>query len=521
MSIQLKVNVSTVSGSRTTVVGTAATETLDDFIRGGAGSDFIDAGAGDDRVWAGAGDDIVIGGAGNDMLYGEKGQDFLFGGEGNDVLSGGDDGDHLFGGTGNDWLYGDSGDDVLDGGDGDDLNWGGSGNDTIDGGAGNDMLSGGSGNDRLTGGAGADRFEYWTNNAAKTVNFGAEFGRDTVTDFTSGTDKIDMRTIFERMSDADVAKVLAAADALVGNDGSYANTISIPGFTAKQSAAGVLTGTFETLGGDHYQFDLSAQIVNGVSTATVSIVNRDNAADTGMSIRLDNLADLKASDFLRETVKAVHGGDLADVMTGDSYGFGDKGVKLYGFGGDDTLTGTKNTDWLFGGNGLYGENGNDTLRGGDGNDQIWGGAGDDKLFGDAGNDLLYAGVGNDLLTGGAGKDTFVIGGSVSVDWARGTAAFNVDTGTKTITDFTIGQDTIRFADFIPDWNMRDAHLRQDFVANWFDQHASMDGSALVLSGDNNGSSTGGEWAIRIENGQSIFDDVHANAAHASSYFTFV
>lgn len=234
-----------------------------------------------------------------------------------------------------------------------------------------------------------------------------------------------------------------------------------------------------------------------------------------MSIRLDNLADLRASDFLRETVKTVDGGEAADIMTGDGYGFGDKGAKLYGFGGDDTLTGTKNADWLYGGNG------NDALHGADGNDQIWGGAGDDKLFGDAGNDFLYAGSGNDQLPGGSGRDTFVIGGSVSVDWVHGTAAFNVETGTKTITDFKVGDDTIRFADFIPHWNLRDARLRQEFVGNWFDEHAHMDGSTLVISGNNNGTASGGEWAIRIENGHSIFDDMHANAAHASSYFSFV
>ncbi|RBR03508.1 hypothetical protein FVER53590_28983 [Fusarium verticillioides] len=533
MSIQLNVNVVTVAGSVETVVGTALDSTQDDYIKGSTDADVIDAGAGNDRIWAGAGDDIVSGGKGDDILYGEKGNDYLFGGEGNDILRGGDDDDWLFGGDGNDYLYGDAGNDTIDGGDGNDLSWGGSGNDILNGGAGNDMLSGGSGNDRLTGGSGADRFEYWLNNAVKSVNFSSEFGKDAITDFTSGTDKIDMRTIFERMADADVAKVLNAADSLVGDDGSYAYNISLPGFSVKAGVANALTGEFTTLGGDHYRFDISAQIVNGVSSTVISVVNLDNKADTGMSVTLENVADITGSDFLRETVKVVHGDSGANEMHGDSYELGSKGAKLYGFGGDDTLHGTKNSDWLYGGDGtdqingadgndyLYGENGVDTLHGGDGNDQIWGGNGDDFLFGDAGNDLLYAGVGNDRLTGGGGKDTFIVGGSVNVDWAKGTAAFNVETGSKVITDFTVGEDKIRFADFIPDWNLQTSQLRQQFVSTWFDEHAKMHGTTLVISGDNNGTAAGGEWSLSIEGGQQIYDDVHANAAHASSYFSFV
>lgn len=531
MSIQLNVNVATVAGSTQTTVGTAPTATLDDFIRGSSGADVIDAGAGNDRVWAGAGDDVVLGGAGNDILYGEKGSDYLFGGEGNDILYGGDDNDYLFGGSGNDYLYGDAGNDAIDAGDGNDLTWGGSGDDTIDAGAGSDWLNGGSGNDRLTGGAGADYFQYWLNNAVKTVNFGAEFGKDTITDFTSGVDKLDLRTIFERMSDTDVSKVLAAADALVGDNGAYAYNLQLPGFSMKASAGNALTGQFATISGDTLSFELTAQIVNGVSSAAIKITNLSNPADTGMSISFENVADLKASDFLRETVKVVHGDACDNVMSG--YDFGDKGVKLYGFAGNDTMTGTKAGDYLYGGEGndvvdggkgndyLYGENGNDTLKGGEGNDQIWGGAGNDTLQGDAGNDILYAGTGNDILTGGDGKDTFIVGGSVSVDWQKGTAAFNVETGTKTITDFAAGQDIIRFADFIPDWNLQSAQLRQEFVSTWFSDHAAMNGSNLVISGDNNGAATGGEWAISIANGQAIYDDVTQHPSHYATYFAFV
>jgi Ca2+-binding RTX toxin-like protein len=47
------------------------------------------------------------------------------------------------------------------------------------GGSGNDLLTGGLGNDQLTGGAGRDKF---------SINTGT--GRDVITDYTSGEDKI-------------------------------------------------------------------------------------------------------------------------------------------------------------------------------------------------------------------------------------------------------------------------------------------------------------------------------------------
>ncbi|RZG65598.1 type I secretion C-terminal target domain-containing protein [Acinetobacter wuhouensis] len=56
---------------------------------------------------------------------------------------------------------------------------------------------------------------------------------------------------------------------------------------------------------------------------------------------------------------------------------------------------------------LYGYDGNDTLTGGSGNDILRGGKGNDTLNGGAGNDLLDGGAGNDKLIGGAGSDTAI------------------------------------------------------------------------------------------------------------------
>jgi Ca2+-binding RTX toxin-like protein len=62
---------------------------------------------------------------------------------------------------------------------------GNTGNNILNGLAGNDILIGGLGNDNLTGGLGADTFVFNT-----TLN--ATNNRDTITDFVSGTDKIEL-----------------------------------------------------------------------------------------------------------------------------------------------------------------------------------------------------------------------------------------------------------------------------------------------------------------------------------------
>jgi Ca2+-binding RTX toxin-like protein len=53
---------------------------------------------------------------------------------------------------------------------------------------------------------------------------------------------------------------------------------------------------------------------------------------------------------------------------------------------------------------MYGYNGDDVLSGGSGNDRIYGGSGNDVLSGNGGNDYLHGADGNDTYLGGAGWD---------------------------------------------------------------------------------------------------------------------
>ena len=214
-----------------------------DTIRGGAGNDTIDGNEGDDVLAGELGLDTAFydesvaavtvnlvtgrasGGGGNDTLSGIEnliGGDFADTLTGNilaNVLEGAGGNDTLRGGSGDDWVNGGAGNDLLDGGTGTgdwvdysfststltvDLSTGtasatSEGSDTligienIAGGDLSDQLTGngeanrilgGGGNDTLTGGAGADTFWFYP---PVTV----ENNVDTITDFLSGTDKLE------------------------------------------------------------------------------------------------------------------------------------------------------------------------------------------------------------------------------------------------------------------------------------------------------------------------------------------
>ena len=245
----------------------------DDVITGGAHDDVIYGGTGNDTLRGNNGIDSLYGGSGDDNLNGGKGADTLDGGTGRDTIDGGDGDDTLTGGAGDDVLSGGNGDDVflylsgqgqpttrlngfdaIDGGAGydklivqsihpviglssivgieeidgtgsttisgtaaaDDLDFsqvllndidginGGGGDDRLIGSAGDDFLVGETGSDTLTGGAGRDIFSL-------TRASDSSVGRpDTILDFTTGTDLIDVTGV--------AARAGLAGFTFIGND---------------------------------------------------------------------------------------------------------------------------------------------------------------------------------------------------------------------------------------------------------------------------------------------------------------
>lgn len=156
-----------------------------DDVRGHAGSDTIEGGEGEDRLIGGSGSDSLDGGSGNDWLFGDHdrsgidGNDTLNGGDGDDVLLGHGGSDLLSGGDGSDRFRGHAGNDDLFGSSGNDFLYGGEGADDLSGGDGIDVLCGGAGIDILEGGEDSDRFVYMPG-----------FGRDIITDFEVGVDRL-------------------------------------------------------------------------------------------------------------------------------------------------------------------------------------------------------------------------------------------------------------------------------------------------------------------------------------------
>ncbi len=350
-----------------------------DTVLGNKGHDSINGQAGDDLINSGSQRDTLDGGDGADTLIGGGGNDSLRGGIGDDVLNGGSHNDDLDGGADNDRLLGGRGDDTLLGGDGNDTLNGMQDNDTMEGGAGDDLIIAGFGDDLMTGGAGADTFRL-----------GSNFGNDTITDFTVGTDKIDLGSL-------DIGDFAALSIAQVGADA-------------------VLTfgeGTLTLEGVDALTLTASEF---GLGTETIAGTSGD-----------DSLYSNSGGDF----IDAGAGDDMASGGAGsDTILGGDGKDRLYGDGGDDSIDGGLSDDRIYGGGG------NDTLDGGARNDRIYGGSGDDQIDGGTHNDYLYGDGGADTITGGAGHDK--LWGGADAD----TFVFGMEVGRDAINDFENGLDLI-------------------------------------------------------------------------------
>ncbi|MEZ5871929.1 MAG: calcium-binding protein [Nitratireductor sp.] len=192
-------------GGTDTIFGEDGDDTLrgegeGDVIFGQQGIDTIYGGPGGDFLFGGTEVDTIHGDEDNDQIHGDNGADFLYGGTGNDLIYGGAQGDTIEGNEDNDIIFGEDGSDVIDGGSG--LDWldGGAQGDTIHGGSEADVIFGDAGIDHIYGDAGDDLL--WGEDYGATVDqttdhfhFGDGWGNDTIYDFTSGMDVVDMTAV--------------------------------------------------------------------------------------------------------------------------------------------------------------------------------------------------------------------------------------------------------------------------------------------------------------------------------------
>ncbi|MCF2148535.1 putative Ig domain-containing protein [Desmonostoc muscorum LEGE 12446] len=420
-----------------TLTGTEAINgtgnSLKNVLTGNTAANLLKGEEGNDKLVGGEGNDTLLGGAGNDTLDGGVGNDSLDGGAGDDTyivdspsdtitegFNAGKDlvkssvtfvlGDNLenltltgtgaINGTGNNLsniIIGNTGANSLNGVDGNDSLIGGTGNDTLIGGADNDTLDGGAGNDSLDGGAGNDI--YTVDSLSDTVTEG----------FNAGTDLV--KSAVNWVLGDNLENLTLTGSKVINGTGNSLNNI-ITG----NSAANTLNGG-----------DGNDSLIGGSGNDTLLGGAGNDSLDGGAGIdsldggvgddtyTVDNLSDTIAeglnagTDLVKSSITWVLGNNLENLtLTGSS-----------------AINGTGNSV----NNIIMGNGGANLLSGEDGNDSLFGGAGIDTLLGGIGDDVLTGGIGKDVLTGGIGRDSLYL-----TDTRTG--------GYDTITDFTVGDDTI-------------------------------------------------------------------------------
>ncbi|MFP5353311.1 MAG: calcium-binding protein [Actinomycetota bacterium] len=408
----------------------------DDVIVGKGGQDVILGRGGSDLICSGGGPDAVRGDGGNDKMNGGAGQDRIYynsatsgvtvnmltgrasGGSGNDIFKGfedvvgsdspdnitGSNGQNLMSSLGgNDTVDGAGGLDTIEGGTGaDDLDGGGSGeinivwydssfategpsgpvtvdlaagtaitpegsdtltdfntavgsqfDDDLSGTNGDNFLLGGEGNDALDGGGGFDVAIYWFARGPVTANL--------QTGMASGDDGNDTLGSIEGLFGGE------AADTLTGNESD--NFLDGHNGNDRINGAGGGDWIMGSDGTDTIDGGASAGVAYDLVDYEVHFAGPINAnLQTGVVTGTGN--DGASSNDTLSGVEGLFGTLFDDTLTGDA-----SANYLYGWAGNDTISGGGGDDGLDGGVGYFDANFNfyqtgdtDTVNGGDGND---------------------------------------------------------------------------------------------------------------------------------------------------------
>ncbi len=346
------------------------------------------------------------------------------------TISGTPQNDDLRGTPGNDIILAMAGNDRLDDGDGalqfdaQEKRYYVAGDDRLEGGPGNDELisnvTAGPDHDRLYGGAGHDTFVYSLGSDLNVDLYGVDVrasGQDAIMDFQQGTDRIDVRSSYDREPLTDPYAHTGNFGLFDSNhDGALSNADDLVHVTDVRIDG---VGELSTI------LDMPSVYSHGIVPGTV---------DRLIVYGVDHLTQ---ADFVPDQ-------DLPYILQGTD--------------GNDHIAGNllDNT--------VYGGAGNDAIDGGGGGDYILAGAGNDHVDGGAGNDTIYdnggSGIGpivdDDVIHGGDGNDTLVMGASagdrdrVFGDAGNDRFLFRLDaadphgTGQDVVMDFAKGQDKLAF-----------------------------------------------------------------------------
>lgn len=326
------------------------------------------------------------------------------------ALIGTNGGDTLGGTAGADVIHGLAGADTINGNAGDDVIIGGNNADTLNGGDGNDtfLVALNDGNDTINGGNGNDTIQASENNVA--INLANPFGTANSIEaissggFTGVTISTGRTADFSATTLTGITQITATAnnDTITGSAG---NDTIVGGQGNDTLSGGIGDDTFLIGVGDG-----TDTITGGAGTDTIQATANSTVITLTSGFNANNgIETISGGNF---TNVSVTGGTAAGSVLDFSSTILSNIAQVSGTAGGDTITGS-------------------TV-----NNTILGNAGNDTINGLGGNDTITGGAGRDTLTGGVGSDVFVFTAlSDSATFAT----------RDTITDFTVGSDTIKFA----------------------------------------------------------------------------
>jgi len=283
------------------------------------------------------------------------------------------------------------------------------------------------------------------------------------------------------------------------------------------TVAGVTTQAF----GAGFQFAGSGPPTAGtIQRLIVSI-------DSGLAYDISGL-DLSAASFRGWVTTGDNAGAKAGIFAGSDLMTGSAAAdRLYGYGGDDTVSAGAGNDTLEGGAGrsylrgdegddkvtggadfddINGNMGHDTASGGLGDDWVVGGKDNDLLFGDDGGDLVYGNLGNDTCDGGAGAD--IVRGGQGDDTLSGGAGADFVSGDRGNDTMTGGAGADLFH------SSSDAGLDRvlDFSVAEGDRVLLDPGTTYTVS------QVGGDTVITMSAGEVVLVGVSMSSLGAASIF---